>query len=185
MNRTTNYLFGCALALMSAGMSSAATISLDTLGADPTLTSPFFSFTTDSLGNFSAVYTNLTVPPFNFVTLEFVAPFSSAFYFGPTGPKRAGVSCDGDNAFLNCSVTFRDATTTLVFDFFGLDATHVGFPYGFNLGLSATGFEPNQVVSGGPIGAPEPGAFQLAGIGFTLCGLFMAGKKLLKLGVRS
>jgi hypothetical protein len=189
MHRTANLVLGCTLALMSAGVSSAASISLDTLGADPTLTKPFFTFMTDSFGNYSATYSNQSDPPFDFVTLELVAPFSRAFYFGPSGPKTVGTSCNGGRAFRDCSITFLDTTTTLVFDFFGVDATHGGFRFQTNLGLGATLFEPNQSVGAqatvAPVASPEPGAFQLAGIGFALCGLFMTGKKFLKFGVRS
>ncbi len=189
MYRTANLVLCCTLALMSAGVSSAASISLDTLGADPTLTSPFFTFMTDAFGSYSATYDNLSDPAFDFVTLRLVAPFSPNFYFGSSGPKAVGAICNGGSAFRDCSVTFLDNTTTLIFDFSGIDATHIGFPYRTTLGLGAALFEPNQSVSAqatvAPVASPEPGAFQLAGIGFALCGLFVAGKKFLKFGVRS
>ncbi len=189
MHRTASIVLGCALALISAGASFAASISLDTLGADPTLTSPSFTFTTDAFGSYSATYDNLSDPPFDFVTLKLIAPFSPAFYFGFSGPKTVGATCNGGGAFRDCNVTFLDNTTTLIFDFSGIDATHVGFPYRTTLGLGAALFEPNQSVAAqatvAPVSSPEPGAFQLAGIGFALCGFIMAGKKFLKFGVRS
>ncbi len=179
----------CAIVVFSTGLLSGASISLDTVGADPNLTSPNFTFMTDQAGSYSATYLNVSNPPFDFITLELTAPFSPNFYFGSSGPKAVGAQCNGGNTFANCDFTFYDNTTTVVFRFFGIDATHPGFPYLSNVGLSATLFEPNQTVGAvaatAPATTPEPGAFQLAGIGFALCGLVMGGKKLLKSRVRA
>lgn len=179
----------CAIALLGTGLLSAASISLDTVGADPNLTSPNFTFMTDQVGDYSATYVNVSNPSFDFITLELNAPFSSAFYFGTTGPKVLGVQCNPGRAFTNCDFTLNDNTTTVIFRFFGLDATHLGIPYLRTVGLSATLFEPNQTIGAvaatAPATTPESGAFRLAGIGLALCGLVMGGKKLLKSRVRA
>ncbi|MDQ6676812.1 MAG: hypothetical protein M3Z09_05900 [Acidobacteriota bacterium] len=187
MRRTRSVLLSCAVAVMSAGLSSSATISLDTVGGDPDLTSPFFKFMTDSDGGFSAIYRNVSNPPMNFVKLELTAPFSQVFYNGPNGPKKVGAACDGGHAFNACSVTFLDTQFTLIFDFFGTDGTHPGIPYQREFGLVAAVFEPNQTIQGAaaPGDAPEPGAFGLAAAGFVLAGVVMGGKQLLKSRIRS
>ncbi len=183
------FLSSCAIAIFGTGLLSAASISLDTVGADPNLTSPNFTFMTDQVGDYSAIYTNVSNPAFDFITLELIAPFSPAFYFGPSGPKTLGAQCNPGNTFTSCDFTFYDNTTTVIFRFFGLDATHLGIPYLHDAGLVATLFEPNQTIGAvaatAPATTPEPGAFQLATIGFALCGLVMSGKKLLKSRVRA
>jgi len=188
MCRFKALLFPWAFALIGAGLLSGASISLDTVGSDPALTSPSFTFMTDQNGGYAATYQNVSNPPFDFITLELTAPFSSGFYFGPSGPKTLGATCNGGNAFRYCSINFFDNTTTVVFRFFGLDSTHLGFPYQQQVGLLAALFEPNQTVGANaltaPVSTPEPGAFQLAAMGLGLCGLIMGGKKFLKTRVR-
>ena len=181
MKRSLCLLFAYAVSMQ------AASISLDTAGADPDLTTPSFTFQTDANGSFSAIYRNVSNPPMDFTSLELIAPFTSDFYNGPGGPK-SGSTCDGRNAFMTCSITFEDNLYTVVFDFYGIDATHRGLPSQGSVGLIARAFQPNQMVGASgtsqPSGIPEPGSFGLALTGILLAGLAVSRNKLLKLRVR-
>ena len=181
-------LLRCALTCLLPGVLAAASISLDTVGADPDLTSPHFSFQTDTLGNYNATYRNVSNPPYDFISLELIAPFSQAFYTSPLGPSTVGASCHGGAAFSRCSITFLDNQFTLIFDFSGIDGTHGGIPYNREFGVAATLFEPNQSVSGTATQAtavPEPATILLALAGLSLGGLAVGCKKFLKIRVRA
>jgi len=188
MSRTKSFFLNCAFLALSAGLLPAARISLDTNGGDPDLTSPNFSFQIDAQGNFGPTsFRNVSNPAINFGSLTLTLPFSPNFYFfAPTGPTLAGTVCIGGNSFNTCAITNNDANTTVTLAFSGLDATHIGVPFGNFLNIVASGFEPNQVVGAAATAtdAPEPGAFGLAATGLALAGV-IGRKKLLKLGVRS
>ena len=189
MNLTTKVLFSCAFALCGAALLPAASISLDTVGADPDLTSPFFTFMVDATGSYNATYRNVSNPPVDFYRLELIAPFSPGYYNGPNGPKTVGSFCDGGHAFNACSITVLAASTTLIFDFFGIDATHPGLPYLREIGLRASLFDPTQTIVGvGSVtsaSTPEPGTLAMGITGFVLTGLAVGRKKLLKRRVRA
>lgn len=173
-------LLYCAFACLSATFLSAASISLDTVGADPDLTSPFFTFEVDAIGNFNSTYRNVSNPAFDFVTLTITAPFTPAFYATLTSN-----SCSGGHAFAFCGINSKDSISTVVFTFSGLDSTHFGIPYNRQFGIVATSFEPEQIIGGAATtttATPEPAALWLALIG--LGGLALGRKKLLKFGVR-
>ena len=189
MNLTTKVLLSCAFALGSAALLPAASISLDTVGADPDLTSPFFTFMVDAGGSYNATYRNVSSPPVDFYRLQLIAPFSPDYYNGPNGPKTVGSFCDGGHAFNACSITVLAASTTLVFDFFGIDATHPGLPYLREIGLQATLFDPTKSITGigsvTPTSTPEPGSLALGTAGFLLAGLVIGRKQLLKRRIRA
>jgi hypothetical protein len=188
MGRPKCHLFlSCAIAIFGAGAVSAATISLDDAGTDPILTSPYFSFGVDEVGNFMGQFTNLSEPPMDFTFLELTATFTPAFWFGPTGPPTIGAFCDGMNAFNSCSVSVQSSIFTLVFTFTGLDDTHHGIPFDHILGITASNFQPEQVIiaAATPVPAPEPAAFGLAGIGILLLLVGVRRQQLLKFRVRA
>jgi hypothetical protein len=174
-------LFTTAIALVSASLLPAASISLDTVGADPDLTSPAFSFQIDQGGGFDSTYHNVSNPPFDFVTLTLTAPFTPAFY-GQINQN----TCSGAHIFNTCSITSYDSIFTVVFVFSGLDDTHFGIPYNSQFPVAASSFEPGQTVTGAASQAtatPEPAALALTSVG--LGGLVVGRKKFLKLGIRA
>jgi PEP-CTERM motif len=186
-------ILSCALAVFSVGAISAATISLDDAGTDPILTTPFFTFAVDDAGNFTGQFTNESVPPMDFTFLQLTATFSSAFWFGPTGPPH-GTFCDGGDAFAMCDISVESSIFTLVFTFSGIDATHHGIPLHEILGVTASDFQPEQVIAASAVmpgpgtqdgSTPEPSSIGLAGIGILLLFVGVRRRQVLKLRVRS
>ncbi len=174
----------CAFLTVNACLLSAASVSLDTVGTDPDLNSPNFTFMTDANGGLDpTTYRNVSNPPVDFIKLTLIAPFSSGFYFGPSGPKTVGNICNGGRAFSQCSITLNDLTTTVTFEF-----TNGRVPYGTEFSVVASSFQPNQTISAAALtttASPEPGAFALAAMGIALLGGMIRQKKFFKFGVRS
>jgi hypothetical protein len=170
----------CMLLAAGASLASGAVISLDDAGTDPPLLTPFFSFATDEVGNFSGTFDNQSSPPMDFSFLQLTATFSTAFWNSPQGPqappKGVGSFCDPGNIFVQCSVTLDPPDLTVVFLFFGTDATHPGLLFHHMVGVNASGFQPETTYG---LAAPEPSAIALAGAFFALL-LVIAGRQKLR-----
>jgi hypothetical protein len=185
MSRQMSHLFrSFALAALCAGAMSAATISLDDAGTDPILTTPFFVFATDDVGHFADQFTNESGMDFTF--LQLTATFSQAFWLSASGPPNVGAFCDGSDIFNSCNISVQASTFTLVFTFSGLDATHHGIPLHEILGVTATNFQPEQVIVGQAVDSmPEPASVGLAGVAMLLLIVGARRRHLLKLRVRT
>lgn len=188
MTRTRIFFSACALLALNAGLISAASISLDTVGTDPDLNSPNFTFMTNASGAFGpTTYRNVSNPAVDFTSLTLIAPFTQEFYLNTqNGPKFGpqGNQCNGGLAFRRCSITLDDPTFTVTFFF-----TDGRIPFGGSFSVTAGQFQPNQTISGqaatSPAAVPEPGDFALVATGLSLLGGFISRKKILKLRVRS
>jgi hypothetical protein len=166
--------------LIAAGTSlaSGAVISLDDAGTDPPLLTPYFSFETDAVGDFVGQFDNQSPTGQDFNFLQLTAVFSPGFFNSPLGPqappKGLGSFCDPGNLFLECSVTLDVPDLTVIFNFFGTDATHPGLLFHHVVGVTATGFQPETIYGAAVV--PEPAGFAMAACFFILL-IAVAGRR--------
>jgi hypothetical protein len=174
----------CMILAAGASLASGAVISLDDAGTDPPLLTPFFSFETDQVGNFNGQFDNQSPTGMDFTFLQLTAVFSPGFFNSPSGPqappKGVGSFCDPGNVFLECSVTLDVPDLTVIFNFFGTDATHPGLLFHHMVGVNATGFQP-ETVYGAAADAPEPAGFAMAAAFFVLLMVVAVRQKFSKL----